>query len=280
MSGAKHYEAGAMWPCGIMISWRKSSNGLLIDMQGQFLSSTPVDEFMNLTREIMMHGFHCTRIDLAVDHVGMDLNLYTNAVESCESGCLCKLRTHAPNPEYKADGTVTRRLLKIGQRGSPVCVRIYDKGLHTKLFPCGHWERFEVEFKDDKAPEVCMALVRAGDELPDLIWRYVIGAVDFRIKNGRSELDRRPRSGWWDEYVGHAVPILNKPIRKESGFESWCNHFRVTAGARLIQLSNILGMTPQQFFSQLIEGLEPSTTVVPATVDAKNYIQSFKDTPR
>jgi DNA relaxase NicK len=224
---------------------------------------------MQLTNEILMHGFRCTRIDLAVDHVGMDLKLHEHALKSCKACELCKLRSYADDSEFKTDGTPMRYLLKLGKRESPICARLYDKGLETKTFPAGQWERLEVEFKVDRANEVCITLSEAGDRMNEALWRYVIGAVDFREVNGRSELARRPRVEWWSDYIGSSVPLNCPPCPKESGFDTWWEWARTSFAARLLQISQILGVSPESIFAALIENLEPAKTESPATIDLR-----------
>ena len=266
--GAMYFQQGTVWHPGVLFSEGHGSKIVMVDLQGSRLSMMSVDDMMDLTTKIMMNGFHCTRIDLAVDHMGMDLGLHQHALASCKAGELCKIRSYADDSEVKADGTPLRYLLKLGKRESSKCVRVYDKGLQTKSLPAGQWERLEVEFKDDRAAEVCLTLLDAGERLPAALWRYVIGAFGFRVKNGRTELQRRPLVDWWESYIGQAHPLETKPIKKESSLVIWFGWFRTSVGPRLLQLANILGITPHELFEQLIEELDPATTVVPAVVDA------------
>lgn len=275
-NGAMYFRAGALWHPGILMSWGHKSEIVMIDLQGSRLASTQVEKFMQLTTEIMMRGFRCTRIDLAVDHVGMDLQIYKNAVASCEAGELCKLRTFSPDPEYKADGTPTRRLLKLGKRDSAVCVRIYDKGLETQTLPAGQWERFEVEFKDDRANEVCIALIESEERMAQTLWEYVIGSVDFRESNGRTELKRRPRVQWWDQYIGRISPRYCAPQHKKSGFDTWCNWARGSFAPRFLQLCQIAGVSTEKMLAMLLQDLEPARTETPATVDLRARVASEK----
>lgn len=273
-SGAKFFRSGALWHPGILMSWGHKSRIVMIDLQGSRLACTPVEEFMQLTDEILMHGFRCTRIDLAVDHVGMDLKLHEHALRSCRAGELCKLRTYSDDSEYKADGTPLRYLLKLGKRTSPICARIYDKGLETKTLPAGLWERFEVEFKDDRANEVCMTLADAGDQLHGLLWRYVIGAVEFRVVNGRTELVRRPLVAWWEKYVGQSTPIPCPPSSKPSSFDTWWEWARTGFAARFLQFADILEVSPESLLTELIEDLDPAHTESPATIDLRSRVLS------
>lgn len=271
-AGAKFFRAGALWHPGILVSWGHKSEIAMIDLQGSRLACTPVEMFMQLTFDLLKRGFHCTRIDLAVDHVELNINLHQHALASCNAGELCKLRTYSDDSEFKADGTPLRYLLKLGKRTSPICARIYDKGLETKTLPAGRWERFEVEFKDDRANEVCMALADAGDKLHELLWGYVIGAVEFRVVNGRSELNRRPWVEWWSEYKGQAAPLECQPQHPGSSFDSWCAWYRSSVAPRLIQLAAIQAMTSQEFAEQLHDGLVAADTVTPAVLDLRRKV--------
>lgn len=276
-SGAKFFRAGALWHPGILVSWGHKSEIAMIDLQGSRLACTPVEEFMQLNFELLKRGFRCTRIDLAVDQVDLGIDLHKHALASCKAGELCKLRTYSDDSEFKADGTPLRYLLKLGKRTSPICARIYDKGLETKTLPAGQWERFEVEFKDDRANEVCMALADARDKLHELLWGYVIGAVEFRIVNGRSELSRRPFVKWWEKYIGHTTPIPCPPCSKLSSFDTWWEWARSSFGARFLQFSEILDVSPESLLNALIDGLKPSRTESPATVDLRSRSASTPD---
>jgi len=271
-AGAKFYRAGALWHPGILVSWGHESNLAMIDLQGSRLACTPVDDFMRLTFEILKRGFHCTRIDLAVDHVDLDLELHRHALASCKANELCKFRSFADDSEFKADGTPIRFLLKLGKRASPICARIYDKGLQTKSLPTGKWERLEVEFKDDRSNQVCMALADAGDKLHELIWGYVIGAVEFRIVNGRSERARRPLVKWWERYIGQSTPIPCPPCPKPSSFDTWWEWARTSFAARFLQFAQILDVSPESLMFALVEDLSPAHTDSPATVDLRSRI--------
>lgn len=271
-SGAKFFRAGAHWHPGILVSWGHKSEIAMIDLQGSRLACTPVEEFMQLTFDLLKRGFHCTRIDLAVDHVDLDIDLHQHALESCKAGELCKLRTYSDDSEFKADGTPLRFLLKLGKRTSPICARIYDKGLETKTLPAGQWERFEVEFKDSRANEVCMALADARDELHELLWGYVIGAVEFRIVNSRTEFARRPFVDWWKRYVGQSTPIPCPPCPKSSSFDTWWEWARTSFAARFLQIANIMEVTPETLLWALIDDLTPARTESPATTDLRSRI--------
>ncbi len=270
-SGAKFFRAGALWHPGILVSWGHKSEIVMIDLQGSRLACTPVEEFMQLTFDLLKRGFRCTRIDLAVDHVGLDIKLHKHALESCRAGELCKLRTYSDDSEFKADGTPLRFLLKLGKRTSPICARIYDKGLETKTMPAGQWERFEVEYKSDRANEVCMKLAQCSLNLKSQVWNYAIGALDFRIVNGRTELSRRKITQWWYDYTVNSEPVHTSPLYKEKSFESWLKWFQGSVGPRLVQMAGMLEMSPKEFTGVILADVIEATTVTPAVLDIKNW---------
>lgn len=267
--GAKFFKEGIEWYPGVLYSQGHSSEIVMVDLQGSRLATMEPLKALELTEQILMMGFHCTRIDLAVDHVHQGVDLYGKALSSCEAGELCFMRRYSPDPEFDSHGTPLRKLLKLGKRDSEVCARIYDKGLETGLLPEGEWERFEVEIKGDRAREVCLLLVLAFDQFNDQLWEIVIGSVDFRICNSRSELKRRPRAQWWAEYIGHSTPQRIRPVPKESSLDQWCEWFRKSAGRRLLQLADLLEQSPQEFFEQLIFELKPAESIVHATVETR-----------
>lgn len=269
-SGGQHFKSGKYWEPGIQTSYGHRCKVMMVDIQGAAWAVTPVSELIQLVYDIMHNGFHFTRIDLAVDHVNMGLNLCERIRECCEKGQLCHIRKFSYDPEFKADGTPTRKLVKLGSRSSDISVRVYDKGLETGTLPVGQWERLEVEVKGDRANEIGPKLILAGDDMPDLLWRYVIGAFDFREVNGRSELARRPRVKWWDDYMGQSVPLVCPPCTKVSTFESWKRWFQTSVGPRLLQLSGILGVSPYEFLEEMLQGVKAAKSHTACTEEARS----------
>ncbi len=114
--GAKFFKQGIEWYPGVLYSQGHSSEIVMVDLQGSRLNTTEPLVALGLTEEIMTMGFHCTRIDLAVDHVHQNVNLYNKALASCEAGELCIMRRYSPDPEFDSHGTPSRKLLKLGKR--------------------------------------------------------------------------------------------------------------------------------------------------------------------
>ena len=272
--GAAFFEKGRFWYLGIQMSEGHSSGVVMIDLQGKFFASHDTAESMAVVDEIFAHGFHATRIDLAVDWVGQHVELYEHALASCEASELCKTKTFQPSSEYTTEQVAKKLLLYLGKRTSSMCARIYDKGLETGLAPQGWWGRLEVEFKDDRAQTIVHALLMNPNRWHEVLWERVIGAIDFRIKNGRSELRRRPQSKWWAELTGNTMPTPTPPMNEDSDYPKWRGWFRGSVGPRVLQLAEIFELDPAEFLVELLKDIRPARSETPAVANAREIVRS------
>jgi|GEM_PF-3351132 len=127
----------------------------MIDVQGQALAGLSGDESIRLLLDLLAFGLKPTRIDLALDFVGQDRELYRHALASCEAGELFGIRKYKITEDQTVSGEPLERTLHLGSRDSPVFVRVYDKGLEqARCAPLGYWERIETEFKKERAVQV------------------------------------------------------------------------------------------------------------------------------
>lgn len=268
--GARWFRSGTNWHPGVTLSHGHKAGILQLDVRGERLTTMGTDAALALMEEIYnLKGFWATRLDAAIDFVAQDVHLHRHAADSCRRGELCRIRRYADDSEYTSNNEPTRLLLKLGKRESPVCGRIYDKGLETKSAPPGVWERLEIEYKDDRARTLALRLLECPDEWPRILQEAVFGSLDFRVNNGRSELDRRPRAEWWSEIVKQTQCCPIAPTHRLSGFETWWSWAQTSFVPRLLQISIILSIKPDQLLSLLIEGVEPATSNSPATVDLR-----------
>lgn len=272
-TGARWFRSGTNWHPGVTLSHGHKAGILQLDVRGERLTVMGTDAAIALMEQIYnLKGFWATRLDAAIDFVGQDVDLHRHAAESCRRGELCRIRRYADDSEYTSNNEPTRLLLKLGKRESPICGRIYDKGLETKSAPPGVWERLEIEYKVDRARTLALRLLECPDEWPRILQEAVLGSIDFRVNNGRSELDRRPRTDWWSAIVAdtHCHPI--PPTPGDSGFESWWEWGRTSFAARFLQMAQILQVNPADLFRLFILDLCPSDTESPATVDLRSNL--------
>jgi len=257
--GAMYFKAGEEWEPGVQLSWDHKDDVVMVDVRGERLRMMEADDAVQLLFDIASHGCKATRLDVAIDYVGQDVRLYHRALESCEAGELCRLRSYEPAYAKNVAGIVEKRLLKLGKRESAVCVRIYDKGLEQKVLPEGCWERYEVEFKGDHATQLLHALAQSREAWLPLAASYAAGACDFRERNGRRELARRPRVKWWDQMVSSLNPSRTKPQAKGRTFERWRAGFRNSYAPRILQMSGEVGVTAGELVRWLTEGVTPDS---------------------
>lgn len=253
-NGAQWFKHGVVWKPGIMLSWGHRSGICQLDVQGERLRLLDGTERVELLDALMMMGLKATRLDGCIDWIAQDVSICENATASCERGELCILRKYSPNHEFTAAGYPTRRLLKLGSRGSPVCARIYDKGLEQKIAPPGYWERFEVEWKADRAPQAARLICDAGADWPRALASLIFGAVEFRVANGRSELDRRPLTDWWVTLIRGIERVRTAPEAPDASFERWAKWFRQACGGRLLEMSEAVGVPAGSIVEWLLDG--------------------------
>ena len=253
--GAKWFKRGLVWEPGVLLSSEHQNKICQVDIQGSRLRLMEGDFRVELLRRLMEKGLRVTRIDGALDLVDQRLSVCENAETSCRKHELCHLRRYSPNNEYKADGEPTRLMLKLGARTSPVCARIYDKGLEQGVALRGRWERIEIEWKEDRAATVGQELYYANDEWASRLVSLVLGALDFRERNGRTELTRRPQAAWWKRVVAGRDTAQVAPKQDDQSFERWCEWFRTACGPRLLELADSVNEPVAKVVRWLLEGV-------------------------
>lgn len=255
---AKFFSEGMLWESGLLLSTGHRSRILMVDVRGEHLKAMSGDDRTQLLSDLIELGLKPTRIDGALDLVELDRDLYGHALASCQAGELCHLRRYSFDPEYYSGGSPTRLMLKLGKRDSPVCARIYDKGLEQGLVLPRIWERLEVEWKKDKAPAITERIVKAGSAWSSVLASLIVGAIDFRQCNGRSELKRRPRSDWWANLIENIQPVKAKATPTEGTFNAWLTGFQTSYGRRIVQLASSCGMTVGAFVEVLLSMVNPA----------------------
>ena len=257
-SGAAHYRHGVTMKPGILISWGHPSSICQIDVQGSRLRLMSGHARVELLRLFMEMGLRPRRIDGAVDFVDQGLNLYENALASCEREEHCRFQRWAISTACGASNTPTRLMISMGARDSPMYGRIYDKGLEQRVAERGRWERMEIEWKGNKVDEVARTLCDAGDTWPDVLASLIFGAIDFRKVNGRPELGRRPRVAWWEQAMSGSDGIRVQVATEPKTFESWHDGFVRSYGRRLLELAEAVDRPLNEIVDFLLGGALPS----------------------
>ncbi|GJM17946.1 MAG: hypothetical protein DHS20C14_01590 [Phycisphaeraceae bacterium] len=251
--GAMHFKAGIEWPVGVQLSWEHRASICMLDVRGECFTLLGGARGVELLVDLLELGIPIkpTRIDLALDYVQQRRELCDHAEASCERYELVGPRRWSNASERTTGGRFTRRQVNLGKRSSSVFVRIYDKGRQLGIPSIGAWERIEVEFKQDRAPLVCVELDESGERWPVIMRDLVFGAFDFREATGRAERDRRPWVEWFTSLVAECDP---KPVRSDPhpySAEAWLNAFVQSYGRTLIHLAE----TFERPLGELVEEL-------------------------
>ncbi len=250
-SGGAHFSSGAKWSPGFMLSWGHNARVIMADVQGQALAKLGGDESIRLLLDLLAFGLKPTRIDLALDFVGQDRDIYDNAVASCEAGELLGVRKYKTTEGQTANGYPLERTLHLGSRDSPVFIRIYDKGLEQHaICPPAYWERIETEFKKERAVQVVEHILAAGPDYPARIAELVLGSMHFCENNGRTERARRPAVPWWAALREGLSPIATKNERIPSSDASFLGHM-MKMMPRFREIAKRDGMTAGQLADRL-----------------------------
>ena len=257
--GAAYFNEGKLWKPGILMSRGHRSEICQVDIQGGRLRLMRGEDRMTLFGALIERGMKPTRIDGCIDLVDQGHELYHNARASCERDELCKMRSYGDNSRRTVGQRPDRLHLNLGRRDSPVCGRIYDKGLETKTTEtAGRWERLEIEWKGDRVQEVGQRLYHAGSEWVSILTALVFGAMDFREVTGQTKLDRRPRCEWWKRVVARHSEVVTSPASKSPDLERWGHALGKSYGRRILEFAVAAGDPPGKIFEWFVAHLKPS----------------------
>lgn len=266
------YRHGYTFEGGVRLCFNIPEDGadrqkghLGVEVPGSAINRWPADRRVEFLTDMLAQGLWCTRIDVAWDVVGDDVQLCQAVHSACESGQLVGARRYTPLVSRTAEGRVLGYTVYLGRRGgsgSGRMVRVYDKGLEEGMLLPNKWHRWECEFTGDCARRVG-DLLGGGVEFSD--WavtarRLTLGAVDFREVTGSRELARRPRCGWWVQvlqWAGREVdPVRITARRQVSSYEKWRRHVRGAYGPTLVSMAREAGCSLSELCETLFSGVK------------------------
>jgi hypothetical protein len=266
--GAAFFRNGEKWARGAQVSWGHGASIAMLDLQGGLFSSMSGDEGIDLLLEVWSRGWKITRLDGALDFIGQGRSIVDHARASCLAEELCGMRSFGERFRQRSKYDVQQKCVDLGRRDAEACVRIYDKGLEQGWVVSNWWERVEAEWKGSKAPQVAEALVEAGAEWPRVLVSRIVGAFDFREKNGRSELERRSRALWWTALLDGLDPESTPATQRDPELHRWVAGLRHSYGAVLVAMKEASGSSWEKLMECFISDLKPNadSLVVPQFV--------------
>lgn len=163
---------------------------------------------------------HFTRIDLAIDDVGINYYKVSEVVEKLESGCLVSKFKKSQN--VVSDSVSVGRIghtLYLGSRESDVFLRVYEKGLEQNV--SFDWVRWELEIKHEKADVVARQLLEKqnfGFVAIGVLKNYVKIVLPDNARRTRCSLDPK-----WIEFTGEVEKLRLSLSQKESSYDDKVN---------------------------------------------------------
>lgn len=232
---------------------------LLVEITGTACAMLEPDDVHAWLRWFYSHGFRPTRLDLAVDFFGEQIDLIDRMRQASDAGCLCGARVYGHQINREASGALRGHMITTGRRGkngSGRYLRCYDKGLEQESRPAGEWIRLEGEFSDEVAFEA-LELLCDQEDLLAAAAEIVVGCVDFREANGQTSYARRPRLEWWDavcRFFGSVRIKAPKRVAKLTGWLRWIGEAVVPGVATAAAL---LGQSASATLAELAEEFKP-----------------------
>jgi len=182
-------------------------------------------------------GVVCSRIDIATDfHGGVAEGLIGELIDDADRGLGAGFRTwEARQPRCGAEFTGDSvNIGKRGKDGSGRYVRVYDKGLEQQALPMGQHIRYEVEYANEAAHEVYLALIGASGPKRSLA-EFALGGISMCH---RAKQDRRKGATptktwqWLEDAIGEAQLVVRIETKRAKDKLRWFMH---GGPARLMQ---------------------------------------------
>lgn len=265
------YRERYQFASGAFVTFTDKYREVCIELTGLTCHQLGSEKVRGIMTWVFEHFGRATRIDISVDFRSEEsIGLIDRVHQACKDQELCCCRIWGFTDQHGADGVCTGHSVQLGRRGkngSGRYVRIYDKGLQTGDAEQGQWERWETEFCDSIASEVCIQLIESDDWGTDACAR-ALGAVDFRESTGSKSLARRPIAQWWDDLLCNITPVLLKIKRKKPTLNSYTSWLRRSVLPSIHTMAKQAGQDIQQVWqyftgeTNLSKPMEKASSVV------------------
>lgn len=209
-----HGYQNRMYFDGISIHYNGSCPGVWVEMSGQgcrrFEESSSFFSWIEFFKWIIKHiNYNITRIDIAFDdHTGL-LPLTTMISDARAGNIVTKFRSGKVEEGILDD---TGKTLYIGSPRSKLYIRVYDKA--AERHADGHWIRFEVQLRDDRALEFARHYISHNDDLSVSFLGLIRQYLRFVVPNDKDcNKSRWKDSQYWSEFISGAekVKVFSNP---------------------------------------------------------------------
>ena len=179
--------------------------GCHVEMTGQgcrhyegYFSEIP---WQTLFETVLSASAKFTRLDLAIDNVdgSLTLNKVWSAIQEHETSIKTQFREwrRIQKGSFEKGEQITGDTIYLGSTKSHVQFRIYDKAQETGVE--GHWIRFEIQLRDNRAHEAAKLFV-SGVPVGSLA-SGIINNYFAIINNDDSNISRCSLQTWWSEWL-------------------------------------------------------------------------------
>ncbi|MEM6757595.1 MAG: replication initiation factor domain-containing protein, partial [Planctomycetota bacterium] len=282
--GANFYRSSRKWSCGTRVTFDgvndNNADLLSVSITGDALSQFGIEATLQLLRDLLSWGGKCSRIDIPIDFKDehSPVGLIDHVIASCHRGELCKARKYKLIEQFTAEGACTGRTIYLGSRaksGSGRYVRVYDKGLESGKAEAGHHERFEVEFKQEPAQLVAIALA-SSEAWEQEAAAYALGAVSFNEVTGFASLLRRPLVEWWAALIDGLTVKTAKVKRVPTTLDAYLAWINDVIVPRLDDMAKATSQTRQKVLDLICTQQDRSRPAGGRNPVVKQFVQMLR----
>jgi hypothetical protein len=234
----------------------RNSEHCAVDLPGSVCRDLGVERLQYIVRKLLAMGFHGTRLDPCVRLDGGP-QMFNQAVHAVQAGQMCGFRVWE-RIEKRRNGELIANGLNFGRRDGSKYLRFYDKGLERnekagQANPAGESWHLEAELKGDRAARFAedFASAQGVDAIAELVSGVVIGCVDFRDGDRKTQRSRRNRLDWWADFVGEVEPVIYKVEPNTTNVITHAEWLRRCVVPTLKRLQDDLGLGVDQFVEEI-----------------------------
>lgn len=182
----------------------RSDMGVWCEMSGQgcrafeSFSTLDGDKWQEFFRKLKEHNANVTRLDVAFDdHTGLlDLG---KIVKDTQAGNFISKSDYA---EYV--WSTKGETVQVGSPASPVLIRIYDKARERNCPEGTHWNRVELQLRDERAQAFLEKNLPIGKAFYGTIFNYLRFVKPMADDSNRWRWPMRP---YWKKLLGEAERV-------------------------------------------------------------------------
>ena len=203
-----------------------------VDLSQELISDWSYDHFQLVTAWVLERKGHFGRIDVAMDDRSGVIDIERIYASVVAGNCVSHFRKSQLVAGLDlGSGVQTGQTICLGSRQSDTYLRIYDKAAEQRAKEKsveGTWVRWEMEWKDERADAVGLALSVLDHER---FQKYLVGvfrtAVDFRDCTRADDPKDRyfaPLLDWWKvltDGMERAKLEITKAVKKIEDVKKW-----------------------------------------------------------